>query len=204
MQNLKKYFFTGLVLVVPVSLTIYLLVAVFRFIDSILGRFINEYLYSTWGFDIPGIGFVLFFLILVLVGFFASRIVGQKLFVEIEKWFANLPLIKTIYPTLKQIVSFISAQKEFGFKRVVLIEYPGKGLWSLGFLTNEGFKKINAAMGIEMAAVYVSTVPGPLTGTLVFVPKDQIRFPDIAIVDALRIILSGGVVNPATLEHRSL
>jgi len=204
MQNLKKYFFTGLVLVVPVSLTIYLLVAVFRFIDSILGRFINEYLLNTWGFDIPGIGFVLFFLILVLVGFLASRFVGQKLFVEIEKWFANLPLIKTIYPTLKQIVSFISAQKEFGFKRVVLIEYPGKGLWSLGFLTNEGFKKINDAMGIEMAAVYVSTVPGPLTGTLVFVPKDQIRFPDIAIVDALKIIISGGVVNPATLEHRSL
>ncbi|HNQ50614.1 MAG TPA: DUF502 domain-containing protein [Candidatus Omnitrophota bacterium] len=204
MQSLKKYFFTGLVLVVPVSLTIYLLVAVFRFIDSILGRFINEYLYSAWGFDIPGIGFVLFFLILVLVGFLASRFVGQKLFVEIEKWFANLPLIKTIYPTLKQIVSFISAQKEFGFKRVVLIEYPGKGLWSLGFLTNEGFKKINDAMGIEMAAVYVSTVPGPLTGTLVFVPKDQIRFPDIAIVDALKIIISGGVVNPATLEHRSL
>lgn len=203
MQSLKKYFFTGLVLVVPVSLTIYLLVIVFRFIDSILGSFINDYLQSTWGFFIPGIGFVLFFLILVLVGFLASRFVGQKLFIEIEKWFSSLPLIKTIYPTLKQIVSFISAQKEFGFKRVVLVEYPGKGLWSLGFLTNEGFKKINDVMGAEMAAVYVSTVPGPLTGTLVFVPRDQIRFPDIAIVDALKIIISGGVVNPATLEQHN-
>lgn len=203
MQSLKKYFFTGLVLVVPVSLTIYLLVIVFRFIDSILGSFINDYLQSTWGFFIPGIGFVLFFLILVLVGFLASRFVGQKLFIEIEKWFSSLPLIKTIYPTLKQIVSFISAQKEFGFKRVVLVEYPGKGLWSLGFLTNEGFRKINDAMGAEMAAVYISTVPGPLTGNLVFVPRDQIRFPDIAIVDALKIIISGGVVNPATLEQHN-
>ncbi len=203
MQSLKKYFFTGLVLVVPVSLTIYLLVIVFRFIDSILGSFINDYLQSTWGFFIPGIGFVLFFFILVLVGFLASRFVGQKLFIEIEKWFSSLPLIKTIYPTLKQIVSFISAQKEFGFKRVVLVEYPGKGLWSLGFLTNEGFKKINDAMGAEMAAVYISTVPGPLTGNLVFVPRDQIRFPDIAIVDALKIIISGGVVNPATLEQHN-
>ncbi len=203
MQSLKKYFFTGLVLVVPVSLTIYFLVIVFRSIDSILGSFINEYLQSSWGFYIPGIGFVLFFLILVLVGFFASRFVGQKLFIEIEKWFSGLPLIKAIYPTLKQIVSFISAQKEFGFKRVVLVEYPGKGLWSLGFLTNDGFKKINDAMGAEMAAVYISTVPGPLTGNLVFVPKDQIRFPDIAIVDALKIIISGGVVNPATLEQHN-
>ncbi|HOU37082.1 MAG TPA: hypothetical protein PK562_07445, partial [Candidatus Omnitrophota bacterium] len=92
MQSLKKYFFTGLVLVVPVSLTIYLLVIVFRFIDSILGSFINDYLQSTWGFFIPGIGFVLFFFILVLVGFLASRFVGQKLFIEIEKWFSSLPL----------------------------------------------------------------------------------------------------------------
>jgi len=96
-----------------------------------------------------------------------------------------------IYPTLKQIVSFISAQKEFGFKCVVLVEYPGKGLWSLGFLTNEGFKNINDAMGTEMAAVYISTVPGPLAGNLVFVPKGQIRFPEITIVEALKIIISG-------------
>jgi len=130
---------------------------------------------------------------------FASRFVGQKLFLELENWFAGLPLIKVIYPTLKQIVSFISAQKEFGFKCVVLVEYPGKGLWSLGFLTNEGFKNINDAMGTEMAAVYISTVPGPLAGNLVFVPKGQIRFPEITIVEALKIIISGGVVNPATL-----
>ena len=199
MQTLKKYFFTGLVLVVPISLTLYLLVWVFRFIDNILGKFLNVYFQNTWGFYIPGIGFVLFFLVLILVGMLASRFIGHKLFLQVEKWFAGLPLIKNIYPTLKQIVLFISAQKEFGFKRVVLVEYPGKGLWSLGFLTNEGFKKINDAMGKDMAAVYVPTVPGPLTGNVVFVAKDDIKFPDIEIGDALKIIISGGVVNPATL-----
>lgn len=200
MQTLKKYFFTGLVLVVPVSLTLYLLVAVFRFIDNILGKFLNVYFQNTWGFYIPGIGFVLFFLILVLVGMVASRFVGHRLFEQIEKWFAGLPLIKNVYPTLKQIVSFISAQKEFGFKRVVLVEYPGKGVWSVGFLTNEGFKKVDAAMGKEMAAVYVPTVPGPLTGNVVFVAKNELKFPDIEIGDALKMIISGGVVNPADLK----
>jgi uncharacterized membrane protein len=200
MQSLKKYFITGLVLVVPISLTLYLLVVIFNFIDNILGRFLNVYLERTWGVHIPGIGFVLFFMILILVGLLASRFFGYRLFLQIEKWFSGLPLIKTIYPTLKQIVLFISAQKEFGFKRVVLIEYPGKGMWSLGFLTNEGFKKVDEAMGKEMAAVYVSTVPGPLTGNIVFVAKDELKFPDIEIGDALKIIISGGVVNPATIE----
>jgi uncharacterized membrane protein len=201
MQSLKKYFITGLVLVVPISLTLYLLVVIFNFIDNILGRFLNVYLESAWGLHIPGIGFVLFFLILILVGLLASRFFGYRLFLQIEKWFSGLPLIKTIYPTLKQIVSFISAQKEFGFKRVVLVEYPGKGMWSLGFLTNEGFKKVDEAMGKEMAAVYVSTVPGPLTGNIVFVAKDELKFPDIEIGDALKIIISGGVVNPAAIEN---
>jgi uncharacterized membrane protein len=201
MRNLKKYLITGLVLVVPVSLTLYLLVVVFRFIDNILGKFLNTYFHNVWGFYVPGIGFVLFFLILILVGMLASRFFGHKLFSQIEKWFANLPLIKTIYPTLKQMVLFISAQKELGFKRVVIVEYPGKGVWSLGFLTNESFKKIDAAMGVNMVAVYIPTVPGPLTGNLVFVAKDLIKYPDIDIGDALKIIISGGVVNPATLDN---
>jgi uncharacterized membrane protein len=198
-QALKKYFFTGLVLVVPVSLTLYLLVWIFRFIDNILGRFLNVYLQNTWGFYVPGIGFVLFFIVLILVGMLASRFIGHKLFQQIERWFSHLPLIKNIYPTLKQIVLFISAQKEFGFKRVVLVEYPGKGVWSIGFLTNEGFKKVNEAMGKEMTAVYIPTVPGPLTGNVVFVARNELKFPDIEIGDALKIIISGGVVNPATL-----
>jgi uncharacterized membrane protein len=200
MQSLKKYFITGLVLVVPISLTLYLLVVIFNFIDNILGRFLNAYLEKTWGAHIPGIGFVLFFLVLITVGMFASRFFGHKLFLRMEKWFAGLPLIKNIYPTLKQIVLFISAQKEFGFKHVVLVEYPSKGIWSLGFLTNEGFQKIDEAIGTAMAAVYISTVPGPLTGNLIFVPKDQIKFPDIEIGDALKLIISGGVVNPADIK----
>ncbi|MCU0651168.1 MAG: DUF502 domain-containing protein [Candidatus Omnitrophica bacterium] len=197
MQSLKKYFITGLVLVVPISLTVYLLVVIFDFIDNILGRFIDVYMQKNWGVSIPGVGFILFFLVLVLVGMLASRFFGYKLFREIEKWFCSLPLIKNIYPTLKQIVLFISAQKEFGFKHVVLVEYPSKGIWSLGFLTNEGFKKIDDAVGTAMASVYISTVPGPLTGNMIFVPRDHVKILDIDVADALKIIISGGVVNPA-------
>jgi uncharacterized membrane protein len=133
MRRLRKYLITGLVLVVPVTLTLYVLIWAFNFIDSILGRFLNVYLKATWGFYIPGVGFVLFFLVLILVGMIATRFLGRKLFIELEKWFAGLPLIKNIYPTLKQIILFMSNQKELGFKRVVLIEYPGPGVCLWGF-----------------------------------------------------------------------
>ncbi len=201
MALLKKYLVTGLVLVVPVSLTLYLLGAIFHFIDNILGVFLNRYLQSNLGFSIPGIGFLLFFIIIVFIGMLATRFLGHGFFMRLERWFAGLPLVKTIYPTLKQIVLFISAQKEFGFKRVVLVEYPGKGNWSLGFLTNEKFAQIDKVMGKSMSAVYVSTVPGPLTGNLIFVSTDELKFPAIDIGDALKIVISGGVVNPEDMKE---
>jgi len=135
----------------------------------------------------------------VFVGFLATRFLGHRLFILLEKWFAAFPLIKDIYPTVKQMIGFMSAQRESGFKKVVLIEYPGKGVWSLGFLTNEQFAAIDAVMDADMVSVYVSTVPGPFSGMLVFVRRSDIKFPDISIKDAVKIIFSGGVVNPQIL-----
>ena len=104
-----------------------------------------------------------------------------------------MPLINKIYPALKQIILFVLAQKEFGFKKVVLVEYPSKGIWSISFLTNEGFEQINKATNREMVAVFLPTTPGPLTGYVVFIPKEEVKFLDISVSEALRIIISGGV-----------
>jgi uncharacterized membrane protein len=187
---------TGFVVLIPIFLTVYILVVSFRFIDGILGRYLNPHLKNYSGFYIPGIGFLLFFLIIILVGFIATRFIGRKIFRQVEKWFSNLPLINKIYPTLKQIVLFILAQESFGFKKVVLVEYPSKGIWSVGFLTNEEFGKISNAMNQEMVSVFVPSSPGPLTGYVIFVPKEELKFVDISISDALKIIISGGVFKP--------
>jgi uncharacterized membrane protein len=118
---------------------------------------------------------------------------GKKVFPRLEKWFSGLPLINKIYPAMKQIVLFVLAQKEFGFKKVVLVEYPSKGIWSLAFLTNEGFKKMSVALNKEMVAVFVPSTPSPFTGYVIFLPKEEVKFLDIPITDALKIIMSGGV-----------
>jgi uncharacterized membrane protein len=197
MKNLKKYFITGLAIIVPVFLSIYVLVYIFLFTDKILGRFFS----AKFGWYVPGPGFIVFLSLVVFVGFLANRFLGHKIFITLEKWFSELPLINKIYPTVKQIVGFISAQKEFGFKKVVLVEYPSKGLWSMGFLTNEQFVQINRSVGKDMVSVYIATVPGPLTGNLIFVPKEDVRQVDISIGDALKIIISGGVVGLANMKR---
>lgn len=196
MERLRRYLIAGLVVVVPILLTAYVLVIMFRFVDGILGRFLNIYLKETLGFYIPGLGFLISLVFIIFVGFLATRFLGRKIFVGLERWFSGLPLINKIYPALKQIVLFILAQKEFGFKKVVLVEFPSKGIWSLGFLTNESFEQINKISNREMVSVLIGTTPGPLSGYLIFVPKEEVRFPDISLSDALKIIISGGIFKP--------
>ncbi|MBU4346237.1 MAG: DUF502 domain-containing protein [Candidatus Omnitrophica bacterium] len=196
MERLRRYLIAGLAVIVPISLSIFVLVIVFRFIDGILGRFLNVYIKQMLGFYIPGLGFLISVFLILLIGFFATRFIGKKIFLVLEKWFSGLPLIKTIYPTFKQIILFILAKKELGFKKVVLVEYPSRGIWSIGFLTNEQFEQINKVSDKEMVSVFVASSPGPLTGYVIFVPKEEIKLLDISIQDALKIIISGGVFRP--------
>ncbi len=196
MNKLKKYFITGLVVVIPISLTFYLLFAAFKFIDNILGSFLTGFVKNAWGFYIPGVGLLIFVLLILLTGILATKFLRHRIFLDIEKWFSGLPLIKNIYPALKQVILFVSAEKEFGFKKVVLVEYPSKGIWSLGFITNEGFPRLNQAVGQELLAVFLSMSPGPLSGYVIFVPKEEVRFLDMPVQEALNIIISAGVFNP--------
>ena len=196
MNRLRKYFITGLAVVVPFFLTVYVLVFLFRFTDNILGRFLNVYFRNTLGFYIPGLGVLIFLLLILSAGFLANRYIGKRIFPLIDKLFSSLPLIRNIYPTFKQVISFILAQKEFGFKKVVLVEYPSKGIWSLGFLTNEEFQKLNQISKKAMVSIFLPTSPGPFTGSVIFVAKEDLQFPDISIADAFKIIISGGVFKP--------
>jgi uncharacterized membrane protein len=193
MAKLKAYLLTGLIIVIPVSLTIFVLVVLFNFLDSILGRFLAPLFVRAFGFYPPGIGFLVSLLLIVLVGFVVKKLFSRRMTLSIERSFSGLPLIKYIYPALKQIVRFVSQQKELGFKKVVLVEYPSKGIWSLGFLTNDQYAGLDKATGKDLVSVYISTTPGPLTGSVFFFPREEVLFPEISVNEALNIIISGGV-----------
>jgi uncharacterized membrane protein len=196
MKRLKRYFVTGLVVLLPIVLSVFILVKVFSFCDNVLGRFLNSYFRETLGFYIPGLGLILSLSIILVTGFSASHFLGKKLFPYFESLFLKIPLLNRIYPTLRQIILFILRQEEFGFQKAVLVEYPSKGIWSLGFVTNQAFAEIDSKLNDKFLCVFIPSTPGPLTGYAVFFPQREVIFLDISVQDALKIIISGGIFKP--------
>lgn len=196
MGKIKRYFITGLLLVLPVFITIYFLLFIFNFIDNAWGKLINFYIKRHLGFTIPGLGFLLGLVTIMVVGFVATNFIGKKVFLTVEHWFLKLPFIKQVYNPAKQIInSFISKEKA-AFKKVVMIEYPSKGLWSIGFITNESFEAAEKLIGQEMMHVFIATTPSPLTGFLVLLPKRDVKILDISVEQGVKLIVSGGIVKP--------
>jgi len=196
MKKLRRYFITGLLIILPAFVTVYFLYVIFRFIDGIWGKLINFYLKRYLGFSIPGLGFILGVITVIIVGFIATNIFGKRILRVFENWFLKFPFIRQIYIPAKQIVdSFISKDKP-AFKKVVLVEYPSKGIWAIGFVTNESFKEAEEKIGQELLHVFIATTPSPLTGFLIIIPKREVKFLDIPIEDGIKLIVSGGIINP--------
>lgn len=193
--RLRGYFIAGLAVSLPLFGTGYLIFILFSFTDNLLGRFINKYLQEKLGFYIPGLGLFLFLLLILSIGILTRQIFGRKFFSWVEAGFSKLPILKYIYPSLKQIVDFFFSQKEFAFKKVVLVEYPRKGAWSLGFITNEGLPAAKEILKEDLLNVFIPTTPGPLTGYFVLIPRQEVVYLNISVEDALKVIVSGGVLN---------
>jgi len=195
MKRIKRYFITGLLVVLPIFLTLYLLFVIFKLIDAIFGSIINSYLRAILGFSIPGLGLILGVLLILGVGVITSHLFSKKL-ITLERWFLMLPGIRQLYPPIKQIVGFIFSKDKAAFKKVVLVEYPSKGIWSVGFMTNEGFREAQEKIGQELIHVLIGSTPSPWSGFLILVPKNDVKFLDMPIEDGIKLIVSGGILKP--------
>ena len=189
-QALRRYFVAGLATLFPATVTVYLLVSIFQFTDGLIGRHLAVH--------IPGLGLLLTVLILLLVGFLATHFLGRVVFPTVELWFARLPLVRQIYPAIKQLTQFLfgAEGRPPSFQRVVLVEYPRSGLYSLAFVTH---KKESTVTGtpVMMFTLLIPTPPSPLTGPLVIAPEKEIIPLTMSIEEALKLIVSGGVVSPS-------
>lgn len=195
MKRLTKYFITGLLVVLPLFISIYILVIMFRFVDGMLGSFVNVFIKNTFGFHIPGVGLILFVLIVLSVGFLSSLFAVRLLQRKLDKMIGKFPLLRYIYPPIKQIFEFLFS-KDNAFKKSVLVQYPFKGNWTLGFVTNETFQEANTKTGVKLLNIFVPMAPNPATGFILFVPKDEVIFLDINVKEAVKLIISGGLLNP--------
>ena len=197
-QRLRRYILTGLAVLVPITVTWYILVVIFQWADGLLGRFLNRYLERTYGYTIPGLGLLLTVLIVIGVGaVISSNVVVRRLFRWSEEGFSRLPLVRHIYPSIREIAQFFfEKERRVAFRKGVLVEWPSPGLWSVGFVTNEDPKAISHAAGHRLYAVLISTPPSPFTGPIVFLPESKLKFLDITVEEGLKLVMSGGMLVP--------
>jgi uncharacterized membrane protein len=201
LRDLQKYLVTGLLVLGPISITLWLLWKVFRILDGILGRMINLVLRDALQVSvlgdrpIPGLGLIGLLILLIFTGYAAHRTVGRWLIRRGTLLIKQIPLMNRIYQALDQISQAIFSGKREVFKRAVLIEYPRSGVYSLGIVTAESGGPVQKAIAEEVVSVFIISTPNPTTGFLVFLPRKDVIYLDIPVEEALKLIISGGVIS---------
>ncbi len=196
-EFIKRNFLAGILVLVPVSLTVYVVLLIFRAFDKILNYLPPRYNPETYlPFRVPGLGFILAFIFIMIVGFVARNYIGGKIIGLWESFVNKIPFIRTIYVATKQLVETVFMKKDRNFRRVVLIEYPRKGVYALAFTTGVGKGEIQKKTQKQMINVFVPTTPNPTSGFYLLVPETDLIFLDMNVEDAFKLIISGGIVVP--------
>ncbi|MBE6444212.1 MAG: DUF502 domain-containing protein [Alphaproteobacteria bacterium] len=197
-SKLKAYLFTGILVTAPVAITFYLAYKFILWVDVFVNRMLppqyrlDNYLPMT----IPGLGLVVLIAFLILVGMFAAGFLG-RFFIRLGEWFvAKMPLVSSIYSLLKQIFETVFSSKTQAFKKVVMLEYPRKGIWILGLVSADLQGEIEQKLPEPMVNVFIPTTPNPTSGFLIFVPKKDVIEMNMSVEEAIKFIVSGGLVEP--------
>lgn len=195
MQWLRRSFIAGFFVTVPLIVSVAAFIWIFTVVDGFTGP-----LYSRWiGRDVPGLGIVTVVLLVLLVGAVATNVIGRRVLQRAENYLLRVPVFKTIYAPVKQLVVAFSPDNEFGFKRVVLVEHPQRG-FVLGFLTKEF--TLDRGQGPEaLLAVYVPTNHLYL-GDVLICPRDLATYPDMTVEEGIRIFLTGGMALASRIRGR--
>lgn len=210
-QQVRSALFVGIMVLLPLFVTVYLLQLIFTVTDRVMGTWATKLFVSTglaaqqgdlvWFLGVPFqgrvpvIGLLLLVLILLLIGGIARTPVGRYVFSWIERLFGLIPVARGVYSTVQQ-VSQAFVHENSTFKQVVLVEYPRKGIYTVGFLTGDSQGGVMGFAGREYVNVFLPKSPNPTSGWLALVPRDEVRFLDIPIEDGLKLVISAGVVAP--------
>jgi uncharacterized membrane protein len=192
--RLRRHLTAGLLVLVPVIVTAAVVAFLFNLIDG-WSRPLTRHLF---GRELPGVGIALTVVLVWLVGLLSTNFVGKKFLEVFERLLENLPLVKSVYSASKQLVDAFSPKGRGSFRRVVLVEFPKKGTFALGFVTGGGL----GALGDGIASVYVPTAINPTSGFVVFVPESEIVDAGLTVEEGIKLVVSGGVVGPRQLPDR--
>jgi uncharacterized membrane protein len=194
----KLYFINGLIITLPLVITIFISKEIFLVIDDLLGRYIyGEVIFGVKISNIYGIGFIIICSIILLIGALAKIWFGQKLIYFTEKTLLKTPYVKNIFLGLKQLSEMLFKNNKMLFEKVILVEYPRKGIYTIGFLTYDAsLSIIEKTNKPTLKAVFVPTTPNPTSGFLIMVEEKDIIFLDMSVEEAMKLIISGGILVP--------
>ena len=181
----------------PLAATVVVIKLLIDLLDKVILLFPPEWQPETlFGFSIPGFGIVIGVSILILTGAFVANLFGRKLVGFWETILGHIPLVRTIYTSVKQVLETLFNSNIESLRRVVLIEYPRKGIWSLGFQTNEALAAASETSGNDLVSVFIPTTPNPTSGFVVMLPAEDITQLNITVEDGFKFIISMGVIVP--------
>jgi uncharacterized membrane protein len=197
-SRVRAYFLAGVLVTAPLAITFYLAWLFISFVDSHVMPFIP----TVWNpetylpFSVPGIGLIVMFIALTLIGALTAGYVGRLLVRGGERVLGRTPVIRSIYSATKQIVQSVLANQSRAFREVVLVEYPRRGIWTLGFLTGTTEGEVHGQIGDDLLNVFVPTTPNPTGGFLLFVPRRDVIKLSMSVEEGIKMVVSVGIVTP--------
>ncbi|MBD1161299.1 DUF502 domain-containing protein [Pelagibacterales bacterium SAG-MED15] len=193
--SLRTYFFTGVVVLIPIGITLYLTKFIIQISSKIIPEEINPNNYLP--FSIPGLEILISIIVITLVGGLSFSFIGKKLLQLINDLFKRIPILRTIYSAITQMTETFT-NKDDSKRSVVLVEYPRKGTWAVGFATKKNETEISSKTNKNLINVFLPTTPNPTSGFLLMFPEDEIVYLDMTFEEASKFIVSAGTSAPPT------
>ena len=200
--RLRNYLLAGVIVTAPISITLYVSWLFIDFVDRQVTPLIPEkYNPETYlPFGLPGLGLVVMVLVLTLIGALTAGFIGRFFVRTGEQLLAQMPVVRTIYSALKQVFETVFAEKATAFREVVLIEYPRRGIWAVGFATGSTKGEVQNLVEDEVVNIFLPTTPNPTSGFLLFLPRKDVVFLSMSVEEGVKMVISAGVVTPP--DHR--
>ncbi|TDE38340.1 DUF502 domain-containing protein [Antarcticimicrobium sediminis] len=198
--RLRGSFLTGLVVIAPVGLTIWLIWSIIGWIDGVVLPLVPQQMRPEQyiGINLRGVGVIIFLLFTIIVGWVAKGIIGRSLINFGERLVNRMPVVRSIYSGIKQISETVFAQSERSFEKACLVQYPRRGIWAIGFVSTiaKGEVSERAETGGRLISVFVPTTPNPTSGFLLYFPEEDVTELDMSVEDAAKLVISAGLVYP--------
>lgn len=196
--RLRRYLLTGIVVTAPITITIYLTYVFLTFIDNNVEKIIPNHIIEQYfgGSTIPGLGLVAALVFFVVIGWLATNFLGRFIIRIYEYVLDRMPIIRNVYGAIKQIFETIATSKSNAFREAVMMEYPRKGVYSIGFVTGATKGEVQEHTKAETINVFVPTTPNPTSGYLLFVPKKELIYLEMTVEEAVKLVVSAGIITP--------